>query len=223
MSENHGERIVAVWDAPTRLFHWLVVALVAAAYATERLNWMDWHARAGYALLALVLFRLAWGLVGSQTARFSGFLAAPRSVLRHIEHLFRREPDSQVGHNPAGGWMVIALLALLAGQALTGVYVANDIADEGPLTESVPAWLANLIEAAHDRWLWNALLAAIALHIVAIALYAAVKRQDLIRPMVTGVKRLPRGTPTPAMRSSALAAIIFACSAAAAVAVGRFL
>ncbi len=223
MSENHGERIVAVWDAPTRLFHWLVVALVAAAYATERLNWMDWHARAGYALLAVVLFRLVWGVVGSETARFSSFLAAPRGALRHIAHLFRREADGQVGHNPAGGWMVVALLALLIGQALTGIYVGNDIADEGPLTESVPAWIANLIEAAHDEWLWNALLAAIAMHIVAIALYAAVKRQNLVFPMVTGAKRLPAGAPAPAMRGLALAAIILACSAGAAAAIARFL
>ncbi len=223
MSENFGERVVGVWDVPTRVFHWLVVVLVGAAYATVRLNWMDWHARAGYALLAALLFRLTWGVVGSETARFSALLTAPRHALGHIARLFRREPDRQLGHNAAGGWMVVALLALLAGQALSGVYVGNDIADEGPLTESVPAWLANIVEAAHDQWLWNALLTAITFHIIAIALYAAVKGQNLVRPMVTGVKRLPIGTRAPTMRSPALAAIILACSVAVAAAVVRFL
>ena len=125
--------------APTRLFHWLVVALVAAAYATSKLNWMDWHARAGEALLALVLFRLLWGFFGSETARFSSFLAPPRVAAAASAHVFRREPDHQVGHNPAGGWMVLLLLALLLGETLSGLYVANDVADEGPLTEWVPA------------------------------------------------------------------------------------
>src|SRR5471030_711934 len=74
---------ILVWDAPTRLFHWLLVALVAAAYATEELNWMDWHARAGDAVLALVLFRVAWGVWGSETARFASFVASPRKAIAH--------------------------------------------------------------------------------------------------------------------------------------------
>ena len=138
-------RIVLVWDAPIRVFHWLIVALVAAAYVTWRLNWMVWHGWAGDAVLALVLFRLLWGFFGGETARFSRFLASPRTALQHLKYAFRREPDRQVGHNPAGGWMVLLLLALLLAETLTGLYVANDIADDGPLTEIVPAWAANAI------------------------------------------------------------------------------
>jgi cytochrome b len=214
---SEGSRPVLVWDAPTRLFHWLVVALVAAAYTTWRLNWMVWHGRVGYVLLALLLFRLLWGFFGSDTARFSRFLAAPRAVMQHITYALRREPDRQVGHNPAGGWVVVLLLALLLTETLTGLYVANDIADEGPLTEFVPAPVANTISAAHAV-LWDVLLALIALHVLAIAAYAAAKRQDLLLPMITGTKVLPATVPAPRMSGSALAAFLLAgCAAAAAI------
>ena len=132
-------RVVRVWDLPVRLFHWLIVALVAAAYVTWRLNWMVWHGWIGDITLALLLFRLLWGFFGSETARFTQFLASPRIVFEHLKYGLLREPDRQVGHNPAGGWMVLLLLALLFAQTLTGIYVANDIADVGPLTGIVPA------------------------------------------------------------------------------------
>lgn len=223
MGAEDGERLIAVWDLPIRVCHWLAVALVAAAYATERLNWMDWHVRAGYALLAVLLFRVAWGFVGGETARFARFLAPPRLAARHLAHLFRRERDTEVGHNPAGGWMVVALLALMLGQTLSGLYVSNDIADEGPLTEIVSAPLANAIEAAHDRFLWDALLAAIVLHIAAILVYAAIKRHDLVRPVVTGRKRLRIGIRPPALAGAMRAVIVLAGSLAATAAVIRFL
>ena len=142
---------ILVWDAPTRLFHWLIVALVAAAYVTQKLNWMDWHAMAGDGVLVLLLFRLAWGACGGETARFAGFLASPRATIAYLKHVSRREPDVQIGHNPAGGWMVLALLGLLLGETLTGLYALNDIAQAGPLTELTPAHVANLIDALHSN------------------------------------------------------------------------
>src|SRR5271165_3193728 len=180
-----GRRPVIVWDLPTRLFHWLVVLLVPTAYVTQRLDWMDMHALLGEALLALLIFRLLWGVFGSDTARFRRFLAPPASALRHIAHLLRREPDLAAGHNAAGGWSVVLLLFLLLGETLTGLYVNNDVADEGPLTERVPVPITNAITALH-AWLWYALLAAIALHLLAIATYALVKGQNLVGPMLTG-------------------------------------
>jgi cytochrome b len=212
---SKASRTVLVWDAPIRLFHWLIAALVAAAYATWRLNWMDWHGRIGDALLALLLFRLLWGFFGSETARFSRFLASPRTVMHYLAHWLRREPDRQVGHNPAGGWVVALLLALLLAETLTGLYVANDIADEGPLTEIVPAPVANAISAAHAI-LWDVLLMAIVLHVLAIAAYAAAKGQNLLLPMITGTKALPAGVGAPRMSSHARAALLLAGSAAAA-------
>ena len=107
MTAPNDKRAIVVWEAPTRLFHWLLAALVAAAYATQRLNWMDLHAMAGDAVLVLVLFRLTWEFVGGQTARFASFLGSPREAFGHLKTMLKREPDLQVGHNPAGGWMVL--------------------------------------------------------------------------------------------------------------------
>ncbi|MGH7001314.1 MAG: cytochrome b/b6 domain-containing protein, partial [Stellaceae bacterium] len=163
-------RKIVIWDAPTRLFHWLTAILVAAAYATWRFDWMDWHVWIGYALLALIVFRLVWGFVGSETARFAGFLASPRAAFAHLAHILRRETDRQRGHNPAGGWMVLVLLALLLGECLSGLYVNNDVADDGPLTQIVPAPISNLIDALHTV-LWWSLLAAVTLHVIAVAVY----------------------------------------------------
>jgi cytochrome b len=200
-------RIVLVWDAPIRVFHWLIVALVAAAYATWRLNWMVWHGWVGDAVLTLLLFRLLWGFFGGETARFSRFLTSPRTAFQHLRHALRREPDHQMGHNPAGGWMVLLLLALLLLETLTGLYIANDIADEGPLTEVVPAWAANVIATSHAI-LWDALLAAIALHVLAIAGFAAIKGQNLLRPMITGTKVLPASVAAPRAGSPARAVLL---------------
>ncbi len=208
-------RVVRVWDAPIRLVHWLIVALVAAAYATWRLNWMIWHGWIGDALLALLIFRALWGVFGSETARFSRFLASPRTVAQHLKYVLLREPDRQVGHNPAGGWMVLFLLVLLLAETLSGLYVANDIADVGPLTAIVPAPLADAIDAAHAV-LWDVLLAAIAAHVLAIAAYAAVKGQNLLRPMITGTKILPESVTAPRFAGAARAAALFAGSALAA-------
>jgi cytochrome b len=221
MTREPGRR-VPVWDLPTRLFHWLVVALVAAAYLSWRLNWMDWHAWFGEALLALVLWRLLWGFFGSDTSRFARFLASPRAAWHHLAQIRRREADREPGHNPAGGWMVLVLLALLLGETLTGIYVGNDVADEGPLTELTPAPIANLITALH-RLLWQALLAAVVLHLLAIFIYFAVKRHNLLLPMVTGRKRLPDSVPPPRMASMARALAALLCAAAAATALASLI
>lgn len=213
---------ILVWDGPTRLFHWLTATLVVAAYVTWRLNWMDWHARAGYALLTLVIFRILWGIFGSETTRFSTFIASPRAAARHLAHALRREPDRQAGHNPAGGWMVLFLLLLLFVETLTGVYVNNDVADEGPLTELIPAPIANTITALH--WIfWDALLAAVALHLLAIFLYMVVKGHNLLLPMVTGWKTLPAGVPQPRVASPVRAAALLGCSALAVAVLANFL
>ncbi|SDD00527.1 cytochrome b/b6 domain-containing protein [Paraburkholderia lycopersici] len=205
------ERRVPVWDLPTRLFHWLTVVLVAAAYVTQRMNWMQTHVRIGETLLALVVFRLLWGCFGSETARFSRFVASPRKAIGHLRHLLRREPDVQVGHNAAGGWMVLLLLALLLIEALTGLYDNNDVADEGPLSEIVPAKIANAIANMHSLG-WDLLAAAVAVHVCAIAVYALAKGHDLIGPMVSGKKRLPASVRAPARGSLWLAVLLMALS-----------
>jgi len=215
-------RAVVVWDVPTRLFHWLVVMLVAAEYATWRLNWMDWHIRAGKILLGLLFFRLLWGFFGSDTARFSRFLARPSAALRYMASSFRREPDDQIGHNPAGAWMVVLLLGLLLAETLSGLYVANDIADVGPFTQLVPARIADAITALHQL-LWDALIAAVSLHVLAIFVYALAKGQNLLAPMLTGKKRLPATVIRPRIRGAARALCCALLSGLAAAAITRCL
>ena len=219
---NLSCRKVLVWDAPTRLFHWLTVVLVIAAYTTWRMNLMDWHAWTGDTLLALLLFRLLWGFFGSETARFSAFLASPRAAALQLAAGLRREPDRQVGHNPAGGWMVLLLLAFLLAETLTGIYIANDVAVEGSLTELVPAPIANLITDLHS-YFWDALVGAVILHVLAILVYAVAKRHNLLTPMITGHKALPQDVKRPRLAGAARAALLFGCSALAAAALANFL
>ncbi|MEW6341283.1 MAG: cytochrome b/b6 domain-containing protein [Paraburkholderia sp.] len=221
-AEQPVRRRVLVWDAPTRLFHWLVVALVAAAYATLKLNWIDWHVRVGEALLALLLFRVLWGCFGSETARFRSFVASPVAALRHLRHLFRREPDVQVGHNAAGGWMVLLLLSLLLLETLSGLYVYNEVADEGPLSEWVPAWIANAISMLHGL-VWDALLAAVALHLLVITLYALVKGHNLVRPMLTGYKPLPASVAAPRQTPAWLALLMLVAGAVVVILLAAYL
>jgi len=215
-------RVILVWDSPTRLFHWATVALIVVAYVAYLLGWMDWHARAGDAVLTLVVFRLLWGFFGSDTSRFSRFVAAPRAAFAHLRRLFFREPDRQVGHNAAGGWMVLLLLALIFGEALSGVYVQNEVANQGPLSDITPARIANAITAIL-RIFWDAILAAVALHILAIALYATAKGHDLVRPMITGVKMLPAGVAQPAVASPLRAALLLGASALVVATLAAFL
>ena len=198
------------------------MALVVAAYVTWRLNWMDWHAQVGDALLALLLFRLLLGFFGSDTTRFSRFLASPRAALRYLAHIFCREPDCQAGHNPAGGWMVLLLLALLLGETLTGLYVANDVADVGPFTELVAAPIANAITTLHLIF-WDALLVAMGLHVLAILVYAVAKGHNLVLPMITGCKILPDNVPQPRTIGASRTPLLFGCSVAAAAALANFL
>lgn len=217
-----SERKVFVWDVPTRLFHWLTAVLLLVAYLTWRFEWMDWHAWSGDALLTLVIFRVLWGFFGSDTARFANFIAWPRAALNHLSRAFRREPDRQVGHNPAGGLMVLLLVALLLGETLSGLYVNNDVVDEGPLTEFVAAPVANAITALH--WMiWDALLAAVALHLLAILAYALAKGQNLLTPMITGKKTMPASVAQPRMTSVIRAGFLLALSALAAALLAKYL
>lgn len=213
---------IPVWDLPIRLGHWASAFLVGACYVTWRLNWMAWHARLGEALLALVIFRLLWGVWGSENARFRAFLAPPAAVFRHLVTILVREPDHAPGHNPAGGWMVAALLALLLGETLSGIYVNNDVANESALTELVPAVITNAIVDVHF-WLWWMLVAAIILHGLAIAVYAAAKGQNLVRPMLTGVKTLPAAIPRPRLAPRRRALALLATSVVGALALGWWL
>jgi cytochrome b len=202
-----------VWDAPVRLFHWAIVLLLPISYVAAETNRMQLHFITGYAVLALVLFRLVWGIVGSDTARFSRFLVSPLSGLRYLATLTRREPDTQVGHNAAGGWMVLLMLLLLLVQAGTGLFAKNRQGAEGPLVRYIDSAASGWFSETHELT-FNLLLALIVLHLLSIAMYALVKKQDLVRPMITGKKRLPAAMRAPRMASPVLAAVLLAVAAA---------
>jgi cytochrome b len=219
---NGALRRVIVWDLATRLFHWSVALLVAATYVTWRMNWMDWHAWTGDAVLALLFFRVLWGFVGSDSARFARFVARPRAVAGYLAHLLVPAPDREAGHNPAGGWMVLLMLLLLLGQAITGIIVNNEVAVTGPLGDLVSASIANLVTDLHAI-LWMALKAVVALHVTAIVLYLRVKGQNLVLPMLTGQKMLPREVPAPHLASAARALLALAAGVSAAAVLAIFL
>ena len=183
-----ANRQVRVWDWPVRLFHWLLVLLLAGAWisAEAGIEYMQWHMRCGYAVLALLVFRLLWGLWGSGSARFSGFLRGPRAVIGYARAWLSRRPQHFLGHNPLGGWMVVVLLLLVAVQAVTGLFANDDIFNEGPLAVWAGKEVSDWLTFIHKRN-FNLLLAAVGLHVAAVVLYL-VRGDNLLKAMFTGRK-----------------------------------
>lgn len=216
-----AERSVVIWDGWVRLVHWAIAVLIVVSFTTARLHWMDWHMRSGYAVLTLVLFRLAWGFVGSDTARFGRFLRSPVEAFRHLLHFRRREPDAEAGHNAAGGWMVLALLGLLATQAVTGLFTYDQIFTYGPLAREVSEAWRDRLSSIHVAN-FNLILAAVVLHILAVVAYRAVKGHRLVAAMVSGRKTLPAHVPAPRIGSPWLAMPLLAASGAVVFWISRF-
>jgi cytochrome b len=185
-----------VWDLPTRLFHWALTALIIMQYATGEYHVLDmrWHYWLGYATLALIAFRVLWGLVGSQTSRFAEFLRGPDVVLRHIHAYVYQNPQSSIGHNPLGGWSVLALLACVLVQAVSGLFASDDVSEQGPFADHVSAKTMHIMTRLHD-WNQNLLLILIALHVVAVLLHLVLKHDNLIVPMLSGRKNLAASPP----------------------------
>jgi len=203
-----------VWDAPTRLFHWAIVVLMAFSYLSAMREWNQFHFISGYTVLALLLFRLAWGFVGSETSRFRQFLRSPLLGLQHLASFGQREPDTEIGHNAAGGWWVLAMLAALLIQAGSGLFSNNDTDAKGPLAHRVSKATSDWLSGLHSASFY-VLLALVVVHILAIIAYAVFKRHDLVRAMVTGKKRLPANLRQPRFASPLLAAGILAAAAGA--------
>jgi len=172
---------IPIWDLPTRLFHWLLVLLLPCSWLSAEFDAMRIHELCGYTVLTLLGFRLVWGLIGSRHSRFADFVRGPVAVLRY----WRSQGDAPEGHNPAGGWSVLAMLLLLLVQAVTGLYNADDVGFSGPLNHTVRNSLADTLGEWHEIN-FNLLLALIALHIGAIAFYFVRRGRNLVRPMLTG-------------------------------------
>lgn len=183
-----------VWDLPVRLFHWALVLLVAALAITGYLkgDWMTWHMRCGYAVLALVFFRLLWGFAGSTHARFSSFLSGPAAAIGFAKKLLARAPAHSAGHNPLGGWMVVVLLLALLFQVGTGLFANDDILFEGPLAGLVSKAWSDRLTGWH-YWNVNLIWLLVGTHVAAVLYHWLVMKEDLVAAMFTGVKRLPAG------------------------------
>jgi cytochrome b len=190
-----------VWDLPVRLFHWAIVVLIAAAWASQEYDRMDLHVLIGYTILTLLLFRIIWGVIGSDSARFVRFMRSPIEALRHLAHIHRREADREIGHNAAGGWMVLLMLALIGVQAGTGLFSNDDGDTEGPLMHLVSKGTSDWLSHIHSVN-FKLIEAVIVLHVLAIVIYAVLKRQDLVRPMLTGTKTMPDGVAAPRLVNS---------------------
>ncbi len=191
---------IRVWDLPTRLFHWSLAALVVLSFVSVKIggNWLTWHFYSGYALIALVGFRLVWGFVGGRYARFSSFLFGPKAIIGYL----RGSPDAPrtLGHNPLGSLSVYGLLGLTGLQALGGLFANDDIASEGPLARFVSKEVSDQITSLHhlnEKFIMLLVLT----HIAALLYYRFAKRENLVRAMVTGDKH--EGDPAAASRDDA--------------------
>ncbi|MCS4511645.1 cytochrome b/b6 domain-containing protein [Xylophilus ampelinus] len=183
------QHTIRVWDLPTRLFHWALAAAVVGLVVTGRTggNAMVWHFRFGYAVLALLLFRLVWGFVGGRWSRFVSFVPSPAAVGRYL----RGQGGGGAGHSPLGALSVVGMLAVLAAQVGTGLMSDDEIAFAGPLSRHVSGSIVGQVTGYHKHWGQWLVIGLVALHVAAILFYVLVRRQTLVRPMLHGDRALP--------------------------------
>lgn len=172
---------VKVWDPFVRIFHWSLVALFVVAFLTgDEIEWL--HLTAGYAIAALVTLRIVWGFVGPRHARFSDFVKGPRAILAYLGKAIRLEAPRTLGHNPAGGAMIVALLLMLVGLSVTGILMTTDA-----------YWGSKTLEEVHEA-LAYATLGLVALHVIGVVLASVEHGENLVKSMLTGWKRAPGST-----------------------------
>lgn len=189
-------RIVQVWDLPLRIFHWTLVIAIVAAYLTAEFGgseWMQWHGRIGALVLALLVFRVIWGVIGTHHARFRAFMPTPARMAAYLSGAWR-----SAGHNPLGALSVIALLILVGAQVLTGLFSNDDISFAGPWSSWVDKTLSDWLTGWHQQ-LFHVLAGFIGLHVLAILFYLLVRKANLVTPMITGKRRLQSCEPVPAI------------------------
>jgi len=180
---------IKVWDPLVRIFHWSLAAAFFIAYLTED-DWLDLHVYAGYTIAGLIAFRLVWGLIGTRHARFSDFVRPPREVLAYLKDMVTFHPKRYIGHNPAGGAMVVALLLSLTMTVLTGlsVYGAEEMA--GPLSglfAGAPDFVGDVFEELHEFFA-NFTLFLVVFHVVGVVLAGLQHGENLVRSMINGKK-----------------------------------
>lgn len=204
---------IRLWDLPTRLFHWLLVLAVVAAVVSGQIGGklIDLHGKIGLAIVGLIAFRIVWGFAGSTYARFAQFMPTPARIRVYLKGEWRG-----LGHNPLGGLSVVTLLLLLSAQVASGLFANDDIAFTGPLYGLIDKSLSDRLSGLHHL-LSNALIILVVLHIGAVIFHGRVKKDDLIKPMLTGWKEGASGEPA---RGGGLVALIVALIIAGAVVCG---
>jgi cytochrome b len=218
-SMGGAKNTVKVWDIWVRLFHWLLVIFVFLSYLTGEIGGFDFtlpgterfvsnmnlHVWSGIAILGLLIFRIIWGFTGSSTARFSNFIKGPGVILDYVKSVLKGPVAFFAGHNPAGGAVVVIILAALTAQASTGLFAQDDsfFATKGPLAFLVEDETSKEITGIHKQ-LWEyGIVTLVAIHIAANLFYWLIKKQDLIVAMFTGRRSVPEGQPEPAVSFAA--------------------
>ena len=189
---DEEDAIMIVWDLPLRLFHWSLMICVIGAIASGKMDNMDLHERFGLAVMGLVVFRIIWGFIGSQTARFSHFVKGPKAVLKGLKALRDKQSDSKAGHSAVGGYATLALLAIPLMMAITGSFSTDDILYDGPFYHLMPQW-AKQAGAVH-HFGEKLIFLIIILHVAALAYYYFRIKKNLIPAMVTGKSDKATGT-----------------------------
>lgn len=197
---------VQVWDPFVRVFHWSLIALFFFAWWSGENHDMDRHRQAGYAIFALVVFRIFWGFAGGRTARFAQFLRGPRAIAAYLKSHDPEAPSD--GHNPLGGWSVVALLAVVLTITLAGLFAVDvDGIESGPLADWVSFDQGRMASEWHEG-VFKAALAVIGLHVLAIGYYQVLNAQNLIGPMITGKRDRAKGEATADVKWSPVAALV---------------
>jgi len=213
-SEQAGKSKVYVWDIPLRLFHWALLAAVATSLFTAEFGPMSVHLISGHVVLGLLAFRLVWGFAGGRYARFANFVKGPGAVLAYARKLKSGVGAAHPGHNPMGGWSVLAMIAALAIQTVTGMYANDDILTEGPLADTVTKATSDYLTYIHHLSS-NAVYALIVLHVAAVAFYTY-KGQGIVAAMIDGrLRGADADGDEGAAKGSPVAALLIACAAGA--------
>ena len=213
-----GQRPQLIWDLPLRLWHWALGVCLAGSWITAEagFDWTTTHFYFGYSALALVLFRLGWGLLGTFHSRYASFLTSPKQVVAYLREKTPSEPSA--GHNPLGGWASVVIVVLIGLQASIGLFISDDIFYAGPYNAVVSSSTADWLAGWHHR-LFTLIQFTVLVHVLAVSWYTWGKKEGLIQAMFHGKKTLKlRGAEETVTEHRGLLALLLLAIAAAVVA-----
>ncbi len=212
MGDTEPKKTIKVWDAGIRLFHWtLAILFCLSAYSAFQDKfgiYADMHLNAGIATLILVVWRIVWGVVGSDTARFSQFVKSPTAGFAHLKQMAAGLPYRAIGHNPLGGLSVVLMLVLLLAQASMGLFASDGMIFSGPLSMKVSGALSSSLTSWHAL-LGRVLIGVVAFHVLVVLVYGIFKRVNLVWPLISGNTGVDPSASAPIMKPGWLALLLF--------------